>query len=146
MRPPLTGGVARPQLFALDAFALIGMLLAEPRGPRVRAVLRIAERQGRPVLMSLINFAEVLYNVEYRMGPRRTARMLSELRRAPIHVLPATRARTFRAARFKAHYRIGYADAFAAALAAEFHATLLTGDDDFRVVDGLVDIEWLPSR
>ena len=146
MRPAVTGGAVRPQLFALDAFALMGMLLAEPAGPRVRTVLRVAERQGRPVLMSLINFGEVLYNVERRVGPRRTARMVSELRRTPIQVLPVTHARTFHAARLKVRHGLGYADAFAAALASEFHATLLTGDDDFHVVDGLVDIEWLPSR
>lgn len=131
---------------ALDAFALMGFLRDEPAPARVEDVLRSAIRGQRRVLMSIVNFGEVLYRLERLEGARRTAHILAELRRIPIELFPATRARTFRAARFKARYRLGYADAFAAALASEFQATLLTGDDDFHVVDGLVDIEWLPSR
>lgn len=130
----------------LDAFALLALLRDEPAAERVSDILRSVVAREHEALMSVVNLGEVLYNLERERGPRRTARMLAELRRVPIQVVPITRRRAFRAARLKAHYRLGYADAFAAALAAEFGATLLTGDDDFRAVDGLVAIEWLPIR
>jgi hypothetical protein len=45
----------------------------------------------------------------------------------------------------KARYPIAYADAFAAALALELQAPLLTGDPDFQLLerDGALSIEWI---
>lgn len=45
----------------------------------------------------------------------------------------------------KAHHPISYADAFALALAQEKQAALLTGDPEFRKVESLATIEWLPQ-
>ncbi|MEW5989188.1 MAG: PIN domain-containing protein [Chloroflexota bacterium] len=46
----------------------------------------------------------------------------------------------------KAAYPLSYADAFAAALAQELKATLVTGDPEFRPLIALIAIEWLPQR
>jgi ribonuclease VapC len=47
------------------------------------------------------------------------------------------------AARIKASHAISYADAFAAATAQKHEAVLVTGDPDFKLVENLIDIEWL---
>ena len=39
-----------------------------------------------------------------------------------------------------------YADAFAAALAQEFGATLVTGDPEFRAVESRIAVMWLPNK
>jgi len=57
---------------------------------------------------------------------------------------PGHRARTFAAAHIKAHYRVSFADAFAIALAQESTATAVTGDPEFREVEKLIPILWLP--
>ena len=43
----------------------------------------------------------------------------------------------------KANHRISYADAFAAALAQEYGATVVTGDPEFRSLGEKVSVEWL---
>ena len=47
------------------------------------------------------------------------------------------------AARFKAKGGISYADCFAAALAKQHKATLLTGDPEFKQLEDEISISWL---
>jgi hypothetical protein len=49
-----------------------------------------------------------------------------------IEVVHATPQRAFQAAEVKAKYKLYYVDSFAAALAIEQKATLVTSDSDFR--------------
>jgi len=48
-----------------------------------------------------------------------------------------------RAARFKSRNRMSYADCFAAALAKTRRAELVTGDPEFKQVEGEIRIHWL---
>ena len=47
------------------------------------------------------------------------------------------------AADFKARFKISLADAFAAALAKEKKAELVTGDREFKALEKEIKIEWL---
>ncbi len=47
------------------------------------------------------------------------------------------------AAHIKAEYPLAYADAFAAALAMNKDATLVTGDPEFMVLKDCLPIQWL---
>jgi predicted nucleic acid-binding protein len=47
------------------------------------------------------------------------------------------------AADFQARYRMSLADAFAAALAKEKKAELVTGDPEFKALEGEVKIRWI---
>jgi len=44
---------------------------------------------------------------------------------------------------FKANHRISLADAFAAALAKEKKAELVTGDPEFKAMEKEIRIEWV---
>jgi len=61
----------------------------------------------------------------------------------PIEVVEATAQRACTAAEVKAKYKLYYVDSFAAALATEHHATLVTGDSDFRKLGHSVPVVWL---
>jgi predicted nucleic acid-binding protein len=61
----------------------------------------------------------------------------------PIEVLDATPQRAFQAAEVKAKYKLYYVDSFAAALAIEQKATLVTSDSDFRKLGHGFPIVWL---
>ena len=50
------------------------------------------------------------------------------------------------AADFKTRFKISLADAFAAALAKEQNAQLVTGDPEFKPLEKEVDITWLKRR
>jgi ribonuclease VapC len=62
---------------------------------------------------------------------------------APIEVHAADRRLADVAAGFKARFKISLADAFAAALAKERKAELVTGDPEFRVLEKEIKIRWL---
>ena len=127
----------------LDTFALMVYFRNEPGVARVRELLEAAARGEIEISMSLVNLGEILYITERRQGKEMARRALSLVDSLPIHVAEATRKRVLGAAHFKAMYPISYADAFAAALAEELEATLLTGDPEFKALAGRIAIEWL---
>jgi predicted nucleic acid-binding protein len=61
----------------------------------------------------------------------------------PIEILPVNETAVFAAARWKMRYPLSYADAFAAAAAEEYQATLLTGDPELLALTNVLKIETL---
>jgi predicted nucleic acid-binding protein len=71
---------------------------------------------------------------------RKPAKVLESL---PIDFHSTTRALADIAADFKARFKLILADAFAAALAREKKADLVTGDPEFRPLHHEIKIHWL---
>lgn len=132
--------------YVLDSFALLAYLGAEPGGPRVKALLATALGRHAEVALSIINYGEVIYITEREQGAFAARRAIAAVDQLPIAVVEADRRLTFSAAHVKAHHRLSYADAFAVALAQQTQATLITGDPEFRSVEHLIAIEWLPQN
>ena len=127
----------------LDAFAMLAYLQKERGSDRVRELLSAGQENGR-VLMNSINIGEVYY-ILARERSAQEAELFLDL------IIPALNIRielnnlqdVMAAARIKASHAISYADAFAAATAQKHEAVLVTGDPDFKLVEKLIDIEWL---
>ena len=130
-------------LFVLDTFALIAHFEAESGGERVSQLLRDAGNGEISVAMSLINMGELFYIISRQQGKAKAQIMLEDLHAFPIMFYEATEDRILAAARLKADYSISYADAFAAALALELGATLVTGDSEFKAIKEKLSISWL---
>lgn len=129
--------------YVLDSYAVLAFLRDEPGGPKVRERLQAAVQGRIRLYLCLINYGEVLYLVERRWGEPELRRVMAILDELPIQVVPVDRPLTLAAAHIKAHYRLSYADAFAAALAQTLDAAVVTGDPEFKSVEGSVRIEWL---
>lgn len=132
-------------VYILDSFAVLAYLGGEPGMARVQAILGEATRDRCRVVLSVINLGEVLYITEREIGLVQAQAVLAAIEQLPIQILPATREAVLAAAHIKANYRVAYADAFAAAGAQELGGIVLTGDPEFKVVEGLVGVEWLDS-
>ncbi len=130
----------------LDAWAMLAYLQAEPAAQEVRQALRRARRRKFLILFSIISFGECLYVIERQQGTQRALDDGNIIDQLPLRVVPADRALVFEAAHLKARYPISYADAFAAALAKQHRARLMTGDPEFKAVEPEVAIHWLPGR
>ncbi|MGH8021837.1 MAG: PIN domain-containing protein [Opitutaceae bacterium] len=61
----------------------------------------------------------------------------------PVLFVPAERGLADLAADFKARFKLSLADAFAAALAKEKKAELVTGDPEFKALEREIKITWL---
>ena len=127
----------------LDSYALLALLRDEPGAETVADLLERAGQQNRSVHMTEVNYAEVQYSIRRKDGETVWASIASELLAAPIEFHAADRRLADVAAGFKARFKISLADAFAAALAKERKAELVTGDLEFRALEKEIKIRWL---
>jgi predicted nucleic acid-binding protein len=127
----------------LDSFAVLALLNEEAGADRVEGLLRAADRSGTPVLLNEINVGEVYYIRAKSHSPTSAERFLEALATLPISVVHNSYADVLDAARLKAQFPISYADAFAAATAIRTSSVLVTGDEEFRPLSGILEILWL---
>lgn len=133
------------QAIVLDSFALMSYLGSEPGIERVKDLLSEAKATNRPLLLCVINLGEILYMTERRRGLVAAQEVQALIERLPILLFDADRQLVLEAAHVKANYAISYADAFVVALARREDGVILTGDPEFKTVETVVEIEWLPS-
>jgi predicted nucleic acid-binding protein len=131
----------------LDANALIGFFEGR-RGvsEKVSRLLSDALRQDSPLLMSAVNWGEVFY-MEWRyQGEAKAREAEAILQRMPVAVIAVDRERATRAGALKQRHGLGYADAFAAELAMERGAWLVTADPEFSKVGRGLSVYSLPRH
>ena len=127
--------------YLLDSFALLAYLNNEPGGGRVLEVLGLAKSHKCRLVMSLINFGEVLYITERTRGLPAAQTVQALVESLPLELLGTSRDLIWDAAHIKASHVLSYADAFAVASAMLENAIILTGDPEYRAVDDLVKVE-----
>jgi ribonuclease VapC len=132
-------------LLVLDSFALLAFFQAEPAGLRVKEIIEQAIRREIHVAITVVNLGEVVYRTVRQHGLERAQQVLAKIEEYQLATVDVDRELALAAAHLKARYRMGYADCFAAALAQQLDATIVTGDPDFRQVEASVAIEWLPA-
>src|SRR5579863_8885977 len=133
--------------YVLDANALIGFFEGrETASGKVRQLLGEAFRLELPLLMSAVNWGEVFY-MEWRYhGEAKAREVESNLHRLPLAVIAVDVERATRAAALKQKHSLGYADAFAAELAIERGAWLVTADPEFAKVGKALAVYALPRH
>jgi len=135
--------VANRSTYLLDSYALLAYLNDETGGKRVQEVLALAKSHKCRLVMSLINFGEVLYITERARGLPAAQTVQALVESLQLELLEANRDLILDAAHIKATHALSYADAFAVASAIREHATILTGDPDYLDIEDLVNVEWL---
>lgn len=134
------------ETWVLDSFAVLALLNKEPGSEQVASLLRQAKSGEVHLLMTWVNAGEVAYIVERRWGRARVYETLAILEATKLQMVPVERNLALLAAHVKARHPLAYADAFAAALAQQAEATLLTGDPEFELLADELPIHWLPQR
>lgn len=133
--------------YVLDANALIGFFEGrQPAAERVRKLLAEADRNGVPLWMSAVNWGEVFYTEWRRHGESKAREAETNLRRLPVLVVSVDLDRATRAAGLKHKHDLGYADAFAAELAIERGASLVTADPEFSKLGKMLSVYSLPRH
>jgi ribonuclease VapC len=127
----------------LDSHALLAYFRGEENGLKVRDLLDKAASADRPLHMSDVNYAEVKYTLLKKDGPDAWEQAAEVLKSLPIDFHSTNRALADTAADFKARFKISLADAFAAALAKEKKAELVTGHPEFKPLEKEIKVHWL---
>jgi predicted nucleic acid-binding protein len=128
-----------------DASALFAFLQKKTAAGKVSELLKETLRGRAGILMSAVNYGEVYGGILREHGQDRAAATMSAVAPLPIRLMDATPQRAFHAAEVKAKYKLYYADSFAAALAFEYRAALVTSDSDFRRLGRGLPIVWLKA-
>jgi predicted nucleic acid-binding protein len=131
----------RPRV--LDSWAMMAFFENEPAAEQVERIIVEAHETGTALMMSVINVGELWYNIARAHSPADADKIINELRTLKIEFVDATWELTKQAAMFKTKGKIAYADCFAAALAKDRKAELVTGDNELKQVEGEVKILWV---
>ena len=113
---------------------------------KIERLLEQALQKELPLLMSAVNWGEVFYITWRRHGEEKAHEAEAKLREMPIAVVDVDRDRASRAAALKQKHGLGYADAFAAELAIERSAWLVTADPSLSKVGQALSIYSLPRH
>jgi len=133
----------KAKAYVLDTWAVIAYLEDEPSGEQVEELIATAHEEQIPIYMSVVNVGEVWYTLAREISEEEAdtgVKMLADLR---IQFENVDWQLTQEAARFKSQNKMSYADAFAAALAKTRKADLITGDNEFKPLDGEIKISWV---
>jgi predicted nucleic acid-binding protein len=126
-----------------DSYAVLALFFEEPGVDRVEQLLHEAALASQPVLMTTVNWAEVLYQMQRKRGREGVADAKRFERTMPLDVVTADMPLAELAAEYKAAHKMSLADAFAAALAKQKKAELVTGDPEFKALQREIKIGWL---
>lgn len=133
----------KAKAYVLDTWAVIAYLEDEPSGEQVEDLIATAHEDQIPIYMSVVNVGEVWYTMAREISEEEANASVKSLRDLRIQFENADWELTQEAARFKSQNKISYADAFAAALAKVKKADLVTGDNEFKPLDGEIKISWV---
>lgn len=133
----------KAKAYVLDTWAVIAYLEDEPSGEQVEDLIATAHEEQIPIYMSVINVGEVWYTMAREASEEDANDSVKSLRDLRIQFVDVDWELTQEAARFKSLHKMSYADAFAAALAKVMKADLVTGDNEFKPLDGEIKIAWV---
>lgn len=133
----------RAAVRVLDSYSLIAYIEGEAGKDTMIEIFRSARDSGKPLYLSVVNWGEVYYITFREAGRERAEKVAHLISTLPIQIVDADLELAKQAALFKGTKKMSYADSFAAALAKERKAELVTGDKEFKQVEGEVKILWL---
>jgi ribonuclease VapC len=133
----------KPRAIVLDSWAIMSYLGGEPSAEKVANIMADAHEEDIPLFMSVVNAGEVWYILAREVSIAEADSSIRQLRQLGISFVDADWELAHEAAAFKSKHKMSFADCFAAALAKQKKAQLITGDHEFNQVEGDISITWL---
>lgn len=133
----------KPRAIVLDSWAVMAYLEDEATAEKVADIIADAHEEKIPLLMTVVNAGEVWYILAREASVAEADASVRQLRQLGIEFVDADWDLAHDAGAFKAKHKMSFADCFAAALAKQRKAHLVTGDQEFKQVEGDVTIDWL---
>jgi ribonuclease VapC len=115
----------------------------EASAEKVADIIADAHEEKIPLLMSVVNAGEVWYILAREASVAEADTSVRQLRQLGIEFINADWDLAREAGGFKAKHKMSFADCFAAALAKQRKAHLVTGDQEFKQVEQEITIEFL---
>jgi predicted nucleic acid-binding protein len=129
--------------YVLDANAVLDFLEDGPGAERMEQLFRDARHRSEPALMTVVNWGEVFYHSWQLRGEESARRIVAELSRLPLELVPVDASQSLQAGEIKARHKIPYVDCLAASLAMIRQAVLVTSDRDFEKLGRRIQVLWI---
>ncbi|HEV7799198.1 MAG TPA: type II toxin-antitoxin system VapC family toxin [Pyrinomonadaceae bacterium] len=135
----------KPRAIVLDSWAIMSYLGGEPSAEKMANIMADAHEEDVPLFMSVVNVGEVWYILAREVSVAEADSSTRQLRQLGISFVDADWELAHEAAGFKSKHKMSFADCFAAALAKQKKAHLITGDQEFRQVEQDIIVTWLKN-
>ena len=133
--------------YVLDSSAALRYFDDGAGADRVEEVLGACASRQANLTMSAVQWGEIAGKLRKRFGESDEMRLLGGLLPSEATIIPASADRAVHAAALKVDRNIAYADAFAVELAmGSPEHILVTADYEFKAVEDLARIEFLPAK
>ena len=142
---PVGDSISAGGKYVLDSYALLAYFEGEAGAGQVSKLLISAEAGKSRLYMCVVNLGEVIHIVERERGLPKAQETLARIDELPVEIIDVGRKLTLMASHLKKDCPVAYADCFAAALAQDKNATLVTGDPEFHKIKSEcgIKIEWV---
>lgn len=129
--------------YVLDSYALIAYSRGEKGADKVAEIIDDGLHEKAELFLCVVNWGEVYYITLRNFDSKRADLFRETIAKYPITIVEANKELTLQTAQYKAFNKMSYADAFAAALAKNRKAILVTGDKEFKTLESEIKITWL---
>jgi len=129
--------------YIIDSFAVLKLIKKEEDYQKIAKIIQKANQNEVKLLISSINFGEVLYRLAQLKGQEYFEKIEQIIRALPIKIMEVETEDVISSAKLKSRGGISYADCFAITLAQKTGGTILTGDKEFEKFENEVKIEWI---
>jgi predicted nucleic acid-binding protein len=128
--------------FVLDASAVIVFFEDLPGADKVENVIKLALEGKAQLAICVVNWGEVCYSLSRARGATAARKALADLAQLPIQLFDADLELTTAAAGIRTEHGLPHASSFAAALARQRKASLVTVDRLFEKIDKQLNVVW----
>ena len=127
----------------LDSYGFLLYLQKEGAYDIIKTLFHEAQDEGQSVLINEMSVGEVFSVIARKHSLEEADALLPLMEVLPIRVVNNGLDDFIEAARWRVQHGLSFQNALVAATAGREGATLMTGDSEFRSVEGLISIEWL---
>lgn len=131
----------RPIVF--DSWPLIAFFDNEPSAVKIENLITASLEMNREMKITVVNLGEIWYSYARIYTDDFADQLIRNVQSINIDIVSIDWRLAKSAAGFKKAGGISYADCFAAALAKESGAELVTGDPEFKQFEKDLDIVWV---
>lgn len=136
----------KPKAIVFDSWAIIAYLEDEAAADKVANIIVDAHEDNTPLFMTVINAAEVWCIVAREVSVSDADNSVKQIRDLGIQLVEVDWQLAKAAGYFKSRNKMSFADCFAAALAKQHRASLITGDPEFKQIEQEITLHWLPGK
>lgn len=133
----------KAKALVLDSWTILAYLQDEPVAEKIVSLISDAHDQEIPLYMSVINVCEVWYILAREVSEFEADSSIDDLKKLGIRFHEVNWEVAKEAGKIRTKGKMSLGDCVAAALAMELKAELVTGDLEFKQVDGQIKIFWL---